>query len=222
MENASVGGVRRCSGMSFGSVGASLGDNAGTAIPFFAARSARRNAAASWKRSARFFCSAFSSTLSSGSEISGLKLLGGSGLSRTCWYATDTGLSPTKGGRPVSVSYSRQPAEYRSLRASTASPRACSGDRYWAVPTTAWVWVIVAEESATARAMPKSMTLTMSEFSQYITFAGLMSRCTIPALWLYSSADRTPSVYSTAWSMVMSLALIRSRRVLPATNSMTM
>ena len=31
------------------------------------------------------------------------------------------------GGRPVSSSYSRQPVEYRSLRASTRSPRACSG-----------------------------------------------------------------------------------------------
>ena len=40
------------------------------------------------------------------------------------------------GGRPVSSSYSRQPVEYRSLRASTRSPRACSGDRYCAVPMT--------------------------------------------------------------------------------------
>jgi serine/threonine protein kinase len=38
--------------------------------------------------------------------------------------------------------------------------RACSGDRYWAVPMTAAVWVMVAEVSATARAIPKSMTLT--------------------------------------------------------------
>ena len=62
------------------------------------------------------------------------------------------------------------------------------------MPTTACVWVMVAEESAMARAMPKSMTLTVSEFSQNITLAGLMSRCTMPALWLYSRADSTPKV----------------------------
>ena len=64
------------------------------------------------------------------------------------------------GGRPVSSSNSRQPAEYRSQRASTVSPRACSGDRYCAVPMTACVWVMVADASAIARAMPKSITLT--------------------------------------------------------------
>ena len=70
-----------------------------------------------------------------------------------------------------------------SLRASTVSPRACSGERYWAVPITAAVWVMVADVSATARAMPKSITLT-SPVGVSITLAGLMSRCTMPALWL--------------------------------------
>ena len=80
------------------------GGTAGTATPVRAARSARRKAAASWKRSARFFCSAFARTLSSASETSGFTLLAGSGISRTCWYATETGLSPMNGGRPVSIS----------------------------------------------------------------------------------------------------------------------
>ena len=70
-----------------------------------------------------------------------------------------------------------------SLRASTRSPRACSGDRYWAVPITWAVWVMVAAESAIARAMPKSMTLT-SPLLVSMTFAGLMSRCTMPPRWL--------------------------------------
>ena len=70
-----------------------------------------------------------------------------------------------------------------SLRESTVSPRACSGERYWAVPITAAVWVIVAEVSATARAMPKSITLIWP-VGVSITLAGLMSRWTIPALWL--------------------------------------
>ncbi len=67
-----------------------------------------------------------------------------------------------------------------SERASTVSPRACSGDRYCAVPITAAVWVMVAEVSATARAMPKSITLIRPELVS-ITLAGLMSRCTMPA-----------------------------------------
>ena len=70
-----------------------------------------------------------------------------------------------------------------SLRASTVSPRACSGDRYCAVPITAAVWVMVALVSATARAMPKSITLTVPVWVS-ITLAGLMSRWTMPALWL--------------------------------------
>ena len=94
-----------------------------------------------------------------------------------------TGESPVNGGLPVSSSYSRHPVEYRSLRASTRSPRACSGDRYCAVPITWAVWVIVAWASLTARAMPKSITLTSADRVS-ITFPGLMSRCTIPFRWL--------------------------------------
>ena len=70
-----------------------------------------------------------------------------------------------------------------SLRESTVSPRACSGDRYWAVPMTAAVCVIVADVSATARAMPKSITLTVP-CGVTMTLAGLMSRWMIPARWL--------------------------------------
>jgi hypothetical protein len=73
--------------------------------------------------------------------------------------------------------------EYRSLRESTRSPRACSGDRYWAVPMTCAVWVMVACESLTARAMPKSITLT-SPVRVSITLPGLMSRWMIPLRWL--------------------------------------
>ena len=66
-----------------------------------------------------------------------------------------------------------------SERASTVSPRACSGDRYWAVPITAAVCVIALEESAIARAMPKSMTLTWPD-GVNMTLAGLMSRWMMP------------------------------------------
>ena len=71
----------------------------------------------------------------------------------------------------------------------TASPRACSGERYWAVPMTAAVDVIVAAESDTARAMPKSMTLT-APCGVIITLPGLTSRCTMPFRWLKSRAPQ--------------------------------
>jgi hypothetical protein len=48
---------------------------------------------------------------------------------------------------------------------------------------TAAVWVMVALVSATARAMPKSITLT-PPVGVKITLAGLMSRWMMPALWL--------------------------------------
>ena len=47
------------------------------------------------------------------------------------------------------------------------------------MPITACVWVIVALVSAMARAMPKSITLTELS-APIITFAGLMSRWTMP------------------------------------------
>jgi len=126
------------------------------------------------------------------------------------------------GGRPVSSSNSRQPVEYRSERVSTCSPRACSGDRYCAVPMTAWVWVMVPAASAMARAMPKSITLT-APVGVSMTLAGLMSRCTIPAWWEYSSAESTPEVISIASSMGTAAPSRRmSRTVWPSTYSMTM
>ncbi len=37
-------------------------------------------------------------------------------------------VSPENAGLPVAISYSTAPSEKRSVRESTASPRACSGD----------------------------------------------------------------------------------------------
>lgn len=51
------------------------------------------------------------------------------------------------------------------------------------MPITCAVWVIVAAESAMARAMPKSMTLT-SPLTVNMMLAGLMSRWTMPPRWL--------------------------------------
>ena len=87
---------------------------------------------------------------------------------------------------------------------------------------TAWVWVIVAAESAIARAMPKSITFT-APVGVSITLAGLMSRCTMPAWWEYPSAERTPAVISTASSIGTACPSRRmSRTVCPSTYSITM
>ena len=84
-----------------------------------------------------------------------------------------------------------------SERASTSWPRACSGERYWAVPITAWVAVIALVASAIARAIPKSITFTMPA-SLIMMLPGLMSRCTIPARWEYSSALSSAAMISPA------------------------
>ena len=133
-----------------------------------------------------------------------------------------TGESPVNGGAPVSSSYNTQPVAYTSERASTASPRACSGDRYWAVPMTAEVAVMVACPSDTARAIPKSITFTAPAWV-IMTFAGLMSRCTIPLRWLKSSAAEMSATISIARRGGSGPSrFTTSRSVSPSTYSITM
>ena len=87
---------------------------------------------------------------------------------------------------------------------------------------TAAVWVTVAELSASARAMPKSMTLT-APARVIITFAGLMSRWMIPLRWLKSSAPQTSAMISMARRGGSRPSVLRmSRSVRPSTYSMTM
>ena len=54
---------------------------------------------------------------------------GAAGVSRTCLYATDTGLAAVNGATPVSISYSTTPSAYTSERPSSAKPWACSGEK---------------------------------------------------------------------------------------------
>ena len=90
------------------------------------------------------------------------------------------------------------------------------------MPTTAWVWVTVAAESSTARAMPKSITFT-APVEVSMMLPGLMSRWMIPARWEYSRASRTPVTISTASGMgTASPSPRNSRTVCPSTYSMTM
>jgi len=66
------------------------------------------------------------------------------------------------------------------------SPENCSGDMYGGVPATDTDEVT----RSMARAMPKSTTRGPSEESS--TLAGLKSRCTMPALWMATSAVAVP------------------------------
>ena len=125
------------------------------------------------------------------------------------------------GGSPVSSSNSTQPTAYTSLRASTASPRACSGDRYWAVPMTAAVCVTF-WPSPSALAMPKSMTFT-APARLIMMLAGLTSRWMM--LWRCekSSAAHTSAITSMTFCWdIGPVVLTISRRVCPSTYSMTM
>lgn len=90
------------------------------------------------------------------------------------------------------------------------------------MPITAAVCVMVMPASPMARAMPKSMTLTWP-VRVSMTFAGLMSRCTMPARCEYSSAWRMPTVISRVRSgSSLRPECSSSRRVDPSTYSITM
>ena len=77
-------------------------------------------------------------------------------------------------------------------------------------------------ESAAARAIPKSITLT-SPLRVSITLPGLMSRCTIPAAWAASRAAQMSAVISSARRGSSRPSICStSRSVRPSTCSMTM
>ena len=76
--------------------------------------------------------------------------------------------------------------------------------------------------SATARAMPKSITLT-APVRVIITFPGLTSRCTMPLRCEKSSAAHTSATISIARRGISRPSILStSRRVRPSTYSMTM
>jgi hypothetical protein len=57
-----------------------------------------------------------------------LRFRTGSGVSRRIALRMSASLSPVNGASPVTISYSSTPKEKMSDRASTCSPRTCSGD----------------------------------------------------------------------------------------------
>ncbi len=88
------------------------------------------------------------------------------------------------------------------------------------------VWVIEVTPLSSARAMPKSMTLTLPLRSN-MTLPGLMSRCTRPMSCEASSAFSTPMVTRSASSTGIApcwptASLMASRRPLPSISCITM
>ena len=76
----------------------------GRAVPAWAASKCSRNSSAVWKRSSRSLVIDRSTTASNSGETFELKAEGGVASSETCWYATETALSPLNGGLPASNS----------------------------------------------------------------------------------------------------------------------
>ena len=106
------------------------------------------------------------------------------------------------------------------MRASETPRATCSGETYATVPRTIPACVDVLG-AATARASPKSTTLTVPS-AETSTFSGLTSRCTSPARCAAASAASTGSSTETASSgRSRPRRCSTSRSVLPATSSIT-
>ena len=86
---------------------------------------------------------------------------------------------------------------------------------------TAAVCVIAAEESDSARAIPKSMTFT-APVLVIMMLAGLMSRWMMPASCEKCSAEHTWLItFAASLSRIFPDSCTISRRVSPCTRSMT-
>ena len=92
-------------------------------------------------RSRGSFCRHSSTSWSSAGGTSRPSRDGGTGASLVMLCSTASGDGAWNGCWPVSSSYSRMPSAKTSLAVVTASPRACSGDRYPIVPSTSPVRV---------------------------------------------------------------------------------
>jgi hypothetical protein len=132
----------------------------------------------------------------------------------------DATVSPWKGVAPVNISYQTTPSDHKSLRASTRSPRICSGDAYATVPEN--VSVCVTEPVVGNLARPKSR-ITASSRSVSRILALLMSRWTTPR----ACASRRPSATCDTMRMDSSMGMrpcfpIRSRSDSPSRYAMEM
>jgi hypothetical protein len=88
--------------------------------------------------------------------------------------------SPVNGTRPVNIWYATIPSAYRSAPGLPPPSVTISGAMYSKVPTT--TPTRVRRDSSIARAMPKSISVTLSSGAT-MTLEGLMSRWTTPRAW---------------------------------------
>jgi hypothetical protein len=143
-------------------------------------------------------------------------------------------VSPRNGRSPTSISKITTPSAQMSARASTASPRACSGAMYAAVPRTTPESVFGPEGKSAlhspgsrcspilsrALARPKSSTLTAPS-AVILTLAGFRSRWTIPRSCAASSASAIWRAIGSASPSGSRPSLMRSPSVGPSMSSIT-
>ncbi len=192
---------------------------------------ASRNSLAVWKRAAGSSASSFGRICGSGGHRPATKACSSSpGPEADSSNRSYRPLRRYSGAR-AAQKYSTSPSENRSERASTARPRACSGDMKSRLPVispvTAWPAGAVSTPSPwlptgptrrrPAWAIPKSSSLAWP-VREMRMFSGVMSRWTSPSqlpsgarrLWAYSSAAST-------WSAMCRMTAADSGRCLRAT-----
>ena len=125
---------------------------------------------------------------------------------------------PAANGRtPDSSSNRTTPAENRSLRASTTSPRPCSGDMVDGVPIRLPAAV---RSEVSIREMPKSVTFSLPS-GRTSRLAGLMSRWTTPTECAHSRAASSCMVrFTHSRTGGLGAAAPGARSGVPGTNSM--
>ena len=106
------------------------------AVPASSARRSTSSSAAVGYRSSGDFCRSRAISASSPGGILTFSFDTESGVRLRISSNVTARVRPPNGVRPVAISKNRTPSENRSLRESTSSPRACSGDMYFIVPRT--------------------------------------------------------------------------------------
>ena len=163
-----------------------------------AARAAAASSPVEANRSSGRLAIAFRTTSSSLVGRPGTRSLALGGGSVKCAITLASNPVDANGTRPVSAWNSTHPNAYTSVRASTAAPRICSGERYAGVPAYrpspgVCVWAIGTES-------PKSVRETCSspEASATRMLPGLTSRWTSPCACAASRASATCETMRTA------------------------
>ncbi len=184
-------------------------------------------------RRSRSFASIFRTRASSSRGTAGLSRVSEGGSAWSSASMTATVFAPSNGRRPARSSQSSTPSEKTSVRASTSRPRACSGDMYATVPSTApgaervgstpIGLQVLLPSPGTGRnaARPKSRTFTCP-LPSTMTLPGLMSRWTTPRACAAARASATCRTISTVSGTSGARSLRNAESVRPATYSIAM